>query len=138
MMIVLIVVSVIFILIFIYFTINRITDIVDCLSSAASVHGQSLGLLSVFSSQDQMISNMKQPPDALTIIVRSQQIGQAPANPDLPRVVSLKLLHREDRNFLLAALRTLIGTSGMPDATASSPVKSIQVGAISVKQKEVQ
>lgn len=77
----------------------------DCVSNTSSffsaVDGQNVGLLSVF-------KGVKQPPDALTIVARSRPLAVRPAGAEAPRVVSLKVAQREDKNFLLCALRTLI------------------------------
>jgi hypothetical protein len=77
----------------------------DCLSNTCSSFsaedGQNAGLLSVF-------KGAKQPPDALTIVARSRILAVRSSGVEAPRVVSLKVAQREDRNFLLCALRTLI------------------------------
>lgn len=77
---------------------------VDCLSNAstASASEQHVGLLSVFKGVG------KHPPDALTIVARPSNTFSS-AEPS--RIVSLKVALREDRNFLLSALRTLISIS---------------------------
>lgn len=78
----------------------------DCLSntcpSLSAVDGQNVGLLSVF-------KGARQPPDALTIVARHRVLpALSSSGAETPRVVSLKVAQREDRNFLLCALRTLI------------------------------
>ena len=83
----------------------RISDMVDCLSNActASASEQHIGLLSVFKGVG------KHPPDALTIVARPSMSSSTEQSPS--RIVSLKVALREDRNFLLSALRTLISIS---------------------------
>lgn len=87
----------------------RISDMVDCLSNActASASEQHIGLLSVFKGVG------KHPPDALTIVARpSMSSSMSSSTEQSPsRIVSLKVALREDRNFLLSALRTLISIS---------------------------
>lgn len=97
----------------------RIEDIADILSNTIMTQEQHLGLLSVFKGGE------KHPIDALTLTINPHTV----AVPSLKRMVLLKAPQREDRNFLLSALRTLISVSQNRRAEDMSPA-STKHGAV--------
>lgn len=97
----------------------RIEDIADILSNTIATQEQHLGLLSVFKGGE------KHPVDTLTITINQHTA----AVPSLKRMVLLKAPLREDRNFLLSALRTLISVPQNRRAEDVSPASTKQ-GAI--------
>ena len=94
-------------------TTKRVADVVDCICNAASIHEQSISILSVFSSlgQDPRIRGARPNSPTLTIIVRSRGRGLTAADFEQPRIVSLQLSSRDDCNYLLSGMRTLIAAS---------------------------
>lgn len=94
----------------------RIEDIADILSNTIATQEQHSGLLSVFKGGE------KHPLDALTITINPHTV--AVAGTSLKRMVLLKAPQREDRNFLLSALRTLISVPQNRRAEDISPASS--------------
>lgn len=122
------------------YLIDRIADIVDCISCAASVREQSPSILSVLSSlgQDQRIRGAKSNEAALTIIVRSHTKDCSATDVEQPRLISLQLPTRGDSNFLLSAMRTLIAASP-PHRTCDriGAIRSLRPENNASKQREV-
>ena len=112
-------------------TIKRVVDVVDCICNAVSIHEQSISILAVLSSlgQDPRIRGVRPNSPTLTIIVRSRGRGLTAAAFEQPRVVTLQLLSRDDCNYLLTGMRTLIAASP-PQRTSERVGHSKREGAV--------
>ena len=100
------------------FSISRIADVADILSNTVSAHEQHSGLLSVFKGGE------KHPADALAIMVDPQTASPL----KIKRMVLLKAPIREDRNYLLSALRTLISVSQNRKPEEATPTSARHSG----------
>ena len=116
----------------------RIKDIDDCSQGAA--HMSDLSLFSVLGLSGQIGSPEENAMDTLTIKVGAKGMDEESA-----RVVSLRLLNREARDFLLSAMRTMISDlhvsrgkmgSMSPVPKKSKPI-SLCVPVSPIRNKEV-
>lgn len=116
----------------------RIKDIDDCSQGAA--HMSDLSLFSVLGLSGQIGSPEENAMDTLTIKVGAKGMDEESA-----RVVSLRLINREARDFLLSAMRTMIsdlhvsrGKMGSISPTPKKPKPiSLCVPVSPIRNKEV-